>query len=271
MGKNLAKAQYTFLFCDGGSCQKAGSEAAVREARAYLRNAGLWDQTHTIKTRCNGRCEDAPTCIVHPGNHWYKQLDAEQAVRIVKSHVEQDKPLRESLLYSEGWDALDSAKERPPAIPKPFTRVTDAQLGDCYLTKGFSSEQYLHPLFRHILEQKPKGTLAMAGAPEVALDALRAVVFTHENTMDLHFGMDTLVQLVIGKVTSTATEAVMARKITGAEYYWQPETRMCGIRFKNKKTEWVGMLRFPAEDALWDYCLRIMLGGMESPKVAERA
>ena len=74
MGKNLADVDYSFYHCDGGSCKKAGSENVLRDVRAHLRNNNLWDKTHSIKTRCNGRCEDAPTCIVQPGNYWYKNL-----------------------------------------------------------------------------------------------------------------------------------------------------------------------------------------------------
>ena len=88
MGKNIANTTHTFLFCDGGSCQKKGSEQVVRTARAYLRNNGLWNTTHTIKTRCNGRCEDAPTCIVSNGDYWYKELTPEKIIPIVKSHIE---------------------------------------------------------------------------------------------------------------------------------------------------------------------------------------
>ena len=102
MGKDISKVTTTFQFCDGGSCKKAKSELAVREARAYLRNENLWDTTHTIRTRCNGRCEDAPTWIVQPGNFWYKNLTPEKAVEIVKSHVDTQQPVNEYLLYKEG-------------------------------------------------------------------------------------------------------------------------------------------------------------------------
>ena len=102
MGKDLANTNLTFLFCDGGSCQKAGSEQAARAARVYLRNNGHWDTTHTIKTRCNGRCEDASTCIVQPGNYWYKELTPEKVVNIIKSQRRRQSALRTRVAVSRG-------------------------------------------------------------------------------------------------------------------------------------------------------------------------
>jgi len=120
MGKNIANTTHTFFFCDGGSCQKAGSEKVVRAARAYLRNNGHWDTTHTIKTRCNGRCEDAPTAIVYPGGSWYKELTPEKITPIVKRHLNNTPLLDAELLYKKGWEEQASDNERPAFKPKPF-------------------------------------------------------------------------------------------------------------------------------------------------------
>jgi len=108
MGKDIAKSTHTFLFCDGGCCQKKGSDPVVRAARSYLRNRGLWDTTHTIKTRCNGRCEDAPTCIVNRGEYWYKKLTPKLGVELVKAHIHNNKPMNTNLLYADGWDRVKS-------------------------------------------------------------------------------------------------------------------------------------------------------------------
>ena len=131
MGKNLATATTTFFFCDGGSCQKAGSEIVTRNARAYIRNNNLWNKTHTIKTRCNGRCEDAPTCIVQSGNYWYKHLTASKIQEIIESHVNQQKGVTPYLLYQDNWDKVISEKEIKPFKPKGFQHKNDVDLGMC--------------------------------------------------------------------------------------------------------------------------------------------
>ena len=159
MGKDLTQVSTTFYICDGGSCRKAGSDPVMRATRAYLRNQGLWDTTHTIKTRCIGRCEDAPAAIVQPGDYWYKNLDGKNIVEVMKKHLEEDQPLEELLVFKEGSTVINSDKERPKKVPKPFALKEDEDLGLIYATKGFSTDQYTYPLFLYLTETKGAATL----------------------------------------------------------------------------------------------------------------
>jgi len=258
MGKNIANTTHTFFFCDGGSCQKAGGEQVIRAARAYLRNNDNWNNTHTIKTRCNGRCEDAPTCIVHPGEFWYKELTPKKITYIVKGHVNNECPLETELLYREGWEQQVSNKEIEPIKPKPFEFKKDEELGDCLITKGFSSDQYLYPLFLFLLE-KPEGvTLQLSDTPPLAFKDINAVNYSKEFTLELLTKTDCL-EFTIAAVPKDDKE-LQKLKISITEYFYQKETAQTGIRFKNKFGKTIGKIAFDSiHTEAWQYCTKIQL------------
>ncbi|MCL7764029.1 (2Fe-2S) ferredoxin domain-containing protein [Polaribacter sp. Z014] len=258
MGKDISNTTHTFLFCDGGSCQKAGSEKVIRAARAYLRNNNHWNTTHTIKTRCNGRCEDAPTCIVSSGEFWYKELTSDKIVPIVKSHIDNNLPVEADLLYQNKWDALKSNKEIAPFKPKPFELKNDKELGECYITKGFSSDQYLYPLFLFLLEN-PKGvTLKMYQQNAIPFTEITAVNYAKTYTLELETATD-CISLTIAGVPKDNKE-LQQSKISSTEYFYQKNLKQTGIRFKNKFGEVLGIIKFDSiENLAWKYCTKIQL------------
>lgn len=258
MGKNIVNTKHTFFFCDGGSCKKAGSEQVVRTARAYLRNKELWDSTHTIKTRCNGRCEDAPTCIVHPGEFWYKELTPEKITHIVKGHINNECPIETELLFQDGWKNQTSNNERAPIKPKPFELKDDKELGACYITKGFSSDQYLYPLFLYLFEN-PKGiTLSISNENTIPFEEICTVDYSKEYTLELMTKTKTIA-LTISAVPKENKE-LQQSKISVTEYFYQKETQQKGIRFKNKFGEVLGKILIdPNESDIWSYCTKIQL------------
>lgn len=258
MGKNIANTKQTFFFCDGSSCQKAGSEQVVRTARAYLRNNEHWNDTHTIKTRCNGRCEDAPTCIVYPGEFWYKDLSADKISHIVQRHINNECPIETELLYQKGWEEQASHKERPPVIPKAFELKNDKELGNCFITKGYSSDQYLYPLFLYLLEN-PKGvTLHLTNQNPVLFSEIDAVDYTKQYTLELQTKTD-CIELTIAGVPKE-NKKLQRSKISITEYFYQKETQQAGIRFKNKFGETLGKIEFDSlENKAWNYCIKIQL------------
>lgn len=258
MGKNIANTTHTFFFCDGGSCQKAGGEKVVREARAYLRNNGHWDNTHTIKTRCNGRCEDAPTCIVYPGEFWYKELTPEKITHIVKGHINNDCPKETELLFKKGWDKQASDNEIAPIKPKPFELKNDTELGECFITKGFSSDQYLYPLFLYLLDN-PKGvTLISSDEKRISFEDIISLEYSKTYTLELHTET-TAIPFTIAAIPKENKE-LQQSKISITEYFIQKETQQTGIRFKNKFGEVQYKIEFDAiENKAWEYCTKIQL------------
>lgn len=260
MGKDLSVSKQTFFFCDGSSCQKKGGEQVVRSARAYLRNNGLWNSTHTIKTRCNGRCEDAPTCIVQSGDFWYKNLNADKIKDILVSHIEQQKPVEEYLLYQEGWGQVVSDKSLPPFQLKPFTETKDEQLGDCQITKGFSSDQYLYPLFL-FLQENPKGVrIQLKYHPAIPFNQIQKIKYEDPFIMELITDRQHTHHFHIGPIPKSETLKVQQQKITSTEYFILTHTPQKGIRFKDKMGRLVAMVYIDSEaDKVWDYCLGTQL------------
>jgi len=258
MGKNIANTTHTFFFCDGGSCQKAGGEKVIRTARAYLRNNEQWNNTHTIKTRCNGRCEDAPTCIVHPGEFWYKELTPEKITPIVKGHLNNELPIETELLYQKGWKQQVSDKERTPIKPKPFELKDDKELGECFITKGFSSDQYLYPLFLYLLEKPIGVTLQMSNKQPISFKEIENIEYSKPHTLELFTKTD-CIPLTIAAVPKENME-LQQLKISSTEYFYQKESQQSGIRFKNKFGETLGKIEFDSiENKAWKYCTKIQL------------
>ena len=262
MGKKLNEVEKTILFCDGGSCQKAGSDKVSRAARAYLRNNGLWNSTHTIKTRCNGRCEDAPTCIVMPDNTWYKKLDENSVIKVLESHLNEEKSFKDQLLYEPGMDQVDSNDERPPFLLKPFEQKEDEVYGKRYETKGFSSDQYLFPLFLFLSQQQEIIKLEKTSGEKVVMNKEAKVVYAHDYFLELSSGEENL-NLVIGSVGKNHPEEIQQQKISSTIYYLTDNYKG-GIRFSNKKGELIASLKIENQ-AVWEYCLKIQLGNLKLP------
>ncbi|MBP8792795.1 MAG: (2Fe-2S) ferredoxin domain-containing protein [Lutibacter sp.] len=270
MGKDLAASTTTFFFCDGGSCQKAGSEIVTRTARAYIRNNNLWNKTHTIKTRCNGRCEDAPTCIVQNGNYWYKDLTASKIQEIIASHVNEQKGVTPYLLYQNNWDKVVSEKDIKPIQPKGFEHKNDVDLGMCCITKGFSSDQYLFPLFLFLLQTKSGASLQLNNGELFDFKNLVAVRYEDAYAITLEFLNEKMVHLIIGLVPKTEPIELVQQKIMSTEYFRLTSNGDKGIRFKNKIGKTVAIIKLDSiNNTIWDYCLDIQLGGILAPHINE--
>ncbi|MBB6460335.1 (2Fe-2S) ferredoxin domain-containing protein [Flammeovirga kamogawensis] len=262
MGKNIANTTHNFLFCDGGSCQKAGSEEVVRKVRAYLRNNGLWDSTHTIKTRCNGRCEDAPTWIVQPNNYWYKELTPEKGLEIIKSHIHNNEPVEKHLLYQNKWDKVASEKEIPAYKLKPFSILEDTTLGSCYLTRGFASDQYTFPLFLYLKEHSPTSKLILDDNKSILFSDIKEVIYSKQYVLELILEQETI-ELVIAPINQK-DEALVKARISIVEYFHQITTNKKGIRFKNKFGHQLGLIWL--SDTAWEYCSKVQLQGLTIEK-----
>ncbi|QKX07077.1 (2Fe-2S) ferredoxin domain-containing protein [Aquimarina sp. TRL1] len=262
MGKNLTNVKTTFQFCDGGSCQRANSEIAIREARAYLRNEGAWDDIHTIKTRCNGRCENAPTWIVQPGNFWYKNLSPEKAIDIVSCHLNNTpEKVEEHLLYKEGWDTIKTDKERKVTLTS-FTHKTDPHLGDALIAKAFASDQHLYPLFQYLFQKDKK--IAIELNDGMFFDIKTPHVISYHEKYDLSITGDQInIKLAIAGIPKDADDNLVERKVTSAEVIWLKKTAIFtkAIRLKNKKGNHLVTCWIKEEDiASWHHILSIYLG-----------
>ncbi|GGX05595.1 (2Fe-2S) ferredoxin domain-containing protein [Aquimarina muelleri] len=260
MGKNISKVNTTFQFCDGGSCQKAKGEIAIREARAYLRNKKFWDTTHTIKTRCNGRCEDAPTWIVQPGNFWYKNLTPDKAVSILKSHLEKDLPVEEYLLYKEGWSMLTSNNEKTVA-PVVFNSKIDPELGEVLIARSFASDQHLYPLFKYLFQEPRPIAIQQYDHKIIEITSPHQVDYTDLYEVVIT-GKEVDLQLAIAGIPKDISEEIADRKVSIAEVIWLKKTTIFtkAIRLKNKKGKHLVTLWIKEKDtSTWEHILTVYL------------
>lgn len=260
MGKDLTQVTTTFYICDGGSCRKAGSDPVMRATRAHLRNRGLWNTTHTIKTRCIGRCEDAPAAIVHPGDYWYKNLNDQNVVEVIKQHLENNQPVEELLVFKEGATVMNSDKERPKKVPKPFALSNDEHLGLIYATRGFSTDQYTYPLFLYLTETKSSAKLTFPHGQSHSFQNIESVAYGKYQII-LTFEKATLAFTLAG-IPKTEPMALQRSRVLVTEFFYNAvDTKERGIRLRDKMGNLLAIIWLdPADDAVWEYCLNVQLG-----------
>ncbi|MDR7313848.1 ferredoxin [Brevibacillus nitrificans] len=114
---NLSQTKHHVLLCNGSSCNRKGGEEVTVAIREAIAEAGLDDHVHTTRTRCNGRCEDAPVMIVYPEGIWYKQITPEIAPSLVEQHFVKGEPVA-SLVSHRFEDGFVRVGDAPQGILK---------------------------------------------------------------------------------------------------------------------------------------------------------
>jgi sirohydrochlorin ferrochelatase/(2Fe-2S) ferredoxin len=73
--------------CTNQTCTADGAPAVLERLRQAARDSEACDVRIT-RSSCLGRCGDGPMVAVYPDGVWYGDLDAEDAERIVSSHLD---------------------------------------------------------------------------------------------------------------------------------------------------------------------------------------
>ena len=76
--------------CTNQSCAAAGAPAVLEGLRQAARDSAQCDARIT-RTSCLNRCDEGPMVAVYPENVWYGGVSAEDAERIVSSHLDRDR------------------------------------------------------------------------------------------------------------------------------------------------------------------------------------
>lgn len=95
---NLEGMTTHLLMCNGSSCNRKDAEEVTLAIRDEIAVRGLDEQIHTTRTRCNGRCKDAPVVIAYPQGNWYK-VPTTQHARALVQDLQHDS-LREHHVYT---------------------------------------------------------------------------------------------------------------------------------------------------------------------------
>jgi (2Fe-2S) ferredoxin len=77
-------------------CGKLGVKNLYRYAKDTCRDANILGKggVGVSESRCLGRCELAPICVVYPDNVWYQYIDTEDIDEIVTQHLQQGKVVK---------------------------------------------------------------------------------------------------------------------------------------------------------------------------------
>lgn len=81
--KDLINTKKCLFICNGGSCLKKNAEEVTQVFRKHIKVNGLDDDYHTIKTKCIGRCDDAPVVLISPDNIWLKEVNSDRCDHIL--------------------------------------------------------------------------------------------------------------------------------------------------------------------------------------------
>ncbi|WP_379969849.1 ferredoxin [Ectobacillus sp. sgz5001026] len=95
---NLTGTKHHVLVCNGSSCMRKGGEEVTQAIRGEITKIGADALIHTTRTRCNGRCKDAPIVIAYPQGTWYKEVD-EIIGRQIVQQLASGNVLDEAVLY----------------------------------------------------------------------------------------------------------------------------------------------------------------------------
>lgn len=106
--KNLAQVQKHLFICNGNSCKRLGAEESTALIRSTIKEMSYFDDNHTTKTLCNGRCDDAPVVICMPEGKWFKEITPDYAVQFAKSLLTDTAIAEEHQLYVYGEETINS-------------------------------------------------------------------------------------------------------------------------------------------------------------------
>ncbi|WP_323674181.1 CbiX/SirB N-terminal domain-containing protein [Halorubellus sp. PRR65] len=80
--------------CTNQTCAADGAPAVLERLRQAARDSDACDARIT-RSSCLGRCGDGPMVAVYPDGVWYGDVDAEDADRVVASHLDRDRIVSE--------------------------------------------------------------------------------------------------------------------------------------------------------------------------------
>jgi len=106
--KDLVKTEKCLFICNGGSCTKKNAEEVTQAVRTCIKEMGLDDEYHTVRTRCIGRCDDAPVIMLSPDNVWLKNIDHTQCDLLLHALQKNEIKTSENFLYQMGELTINS-------------------------------------------------------------------------------------------------------------------------------------------------------------------
>ena len=106
--KDILRTGKCIFICNGGSCMKKDAEEVTQAIRRNIRDSKLDDDYHTVRTKCMGRCDDAPVAMVSPENIWLKKINPDQCALLLSEMELEELNESENFLYQWGNATINS-------------------------------------------------------------------------------------------------------------------------------------------------------------------
>lgn len=105
---DLVETQKCIFICNGGSCLKLGADEVTLALRSKIADLGLQSNIHTVRTKCIGRCEDAPVLFTAPDSCWHKNIELENVNQFINYYVLNQKVENSHVFYRLGEPFINS-------------------------------------------------------------------------------------------------------------------------------------------------------------------
>lgn len=105
---DLIETKKCIFICNGGSCNKLGAEEATLSIRAKIISLGMQNNIHTVRTKCIGRCDDAPVLFTAPDCSWHKKISMENVNKFIAYYLLNLDPNNENVFFKMGQKHINS-------------------------------------------------------------------------------------------------------------------------------------------------------------------
>lgn len=106
--KDLINTKKCLFICNGGSCMKKDAEEVTQSIRKNIREMDLDDSFHSVRTKCIGRCDDAPVVMIAPDNIWLKHIDYTKCDVLIAAIQTGEIKNNETFMYQMGDATINS-------------------------------------------------------------------------------------------------------------------------------------------------------------------
>lgn len=258
MGKDLTKVTNTVFICNGGTCKKSGAEENTRELRCAIKMAGLHEVTHTIKTLCQGQCENAPVLFLNPEGVWYKRMTADTMDEFVKQKLTNRTGFDENILFKAGWTTMLPVKTIEAKTHDELTYHDDDHVGHVYGATIYPWEHNVYPLLKEIFQVYRQSLTVYLG---------NRILSSSEFQIDYKDGR----ALITGNIADDRLEITMSAtreseyflyKISKVKLYRKPGKHQ-GIYITNSKQGVFLRIEWYAENNFWNHLVDnyVMISG----------
>ena len=96
---DLSMLERHVFCCHGSDCKDNGAGKTMEAVCDAVEALRLDNRVLVSRTRCLGRCADAPVVVVYPDGVWYRDLGPKAARKLVEQHLQHGTPLADHVVH----------------------------------------------------------------------------------------------------------------------------------------------------------------------------